>query len=112
MKYPQNIVRLLWLLGQKSWRPTELHETVAAIKRSGEIIRVVYEHYTTDDTYRVVEVVLENVVIRIMLPRGIKHADGTFTPIAPAVCRPDLTLSQYETSSRLFAALLEHRDQR
>ena len=47
-----------------------------------------------------------------MLPRGVKHADGTFTPIAPAVCRPDLTLSQYETSSRLFATLLEHRDHR
>lgn len=112
MEYPSNIVRLLWLLGQKSWRPTELHETVAAIKRTGETIRILYEQYPTETVYRTIEVLLEHSTVCIMLPRGVKHADGTFTPIAPAVCRPDLTLSQYETSSRLFATLLEHRDHR
>ena len=99
-------------LSQKSWRPTELHERIADLKKDKYAIAILYQQYDTDEIYRILAITIETIVIHIILPRGTKETDGTFTPRIPAKIQAtaSLTAEHYRVLGNLLTKLCEHND--
>ena len=112
MEHPEHVMGALITLNYKSWQPTELHERVAHLKQSGNVILILYRRYENNNIYRIIETIIEGVVIQITLPRGTTQSDGSFKPSVHAAITSVQTLSaqQYDALTRLLFKLLKPTD--